>query len=181
MSYLNINIGVSSIIEVLPNKLFLEHSTVFDPTIEQLNEAGYREIVSVDQPEPGFRVREYGFEVLSNSTCKLIIIPPQINIAEEEAEKEAQRIEAERLRQLNKPLALKKVENNFLLFCELLTGSKDKLGFEAITTILNNMLLTDPNTAIVLSIKMLGINSEGIREGGNLWWDDISWHSEIVE
>ena len=178
MSYLNINVGVSSIIDKLPNKLILEHTTQFDPTLEQLNSAGYREIISVDQPEEGYRVGEYGFEELSGSTCKLTIIS-QINIAEEEAEKEAQRIEAERLRQLNKPLALKKVENNFLLFCEMLTGSRNKLGFEEITTILNNMLVSDPNTAIVLSLKMLGINSEGLREGGNLWWDDAKYHEEL--
>ena len=178
MSYLNINTGISSIQDRLPNKIFAPDKTITDPTLDQCNEYGWREIVSIDQPEEGYRVGEYGFEILSNSNCKLTIIS-QINIAEEEAEKEAQRIEAERLRQLNKPLALKKVENNFLLFCEMLTGSRNKLGFEEITTILNNMLVSDPNTAIVLSLKMLGINSEGLREGGNLWWDDAKYHEEL--
>ena len=55
------------------------------------------------------------------------------------------------------------------------------LGFDAITEILNNLLVTDPNTAVVLSLKMLGLDAEGKREGGNLYWDDIIFHEDIVE
>jgi len=96
---------------------------------------------------------------------------------EEKAERDA---EKERVRQAAKSLALKTVENNFLLFCEILTGSKDKLGFAQLEAILNAMLVTDPNNAIVLSVRLLAIDAEGKREGGNIWWDDVCWHPELV-
>ena len=87
----------------------------------------------------------------------------------------------ENRRQLNKPLVLKIVENKFLMFCDLLTQGTNhtKLGFDQLGNILEVMLNSDPNRSIVLSVKLLAIDAEAKREGGNLWWDDCTWHSDI--
>jgi hypothetical protein len=89
---------------------------------------------------------------------------------------------SEEQRQLNKSLALKSVENKFLSFCDLLSQSNThtKLGFDQLQPILEGMMGSDPNTAIVLSVKLLAIDAEGKREGDNHWWDDCTWHPDIV-
>lgn len=78
-----------------------------------------------------------------------------------------------------KCLELKQVENSFLQICEQLTGSKNKLGFSELQSNIENLMLINQQEAITLSIKLLTIDASGIRYGGTLWWDDISWHSDI--
>ena len=97
------------------------------------------------------------------------------------AEAQAAAARAEIDRQLNKPLALKKAENNFFSMCYVLFSSMEKRGFSDITTALDAMKITDPQTAMVLSIQLLGIDAEAKREGGLQWWDDAVYHPEIVE
>ena len=98
----------------------------------------------------------------------------------QEAINEANMIEAEANMQLNKSLALKSVENNFLLLCEQLLGSRVKASFGYLNTALTTLLAMDQGLAVVLSIKLLALDAEGKREGGLNWWDTITWHDDIV-
>jgi hypothetical protein len=87
----------------------------------------------------------------------------------------------EQSRQAAKPLALKKVENDFLKVCQQLTGKLEPLGFDALQAIIEGLMATDPNTAVALSLKLLTIDAAGKREGGLKWFDDVAWHTEIVK
>jgi hypothetical protein len=90
------------------------------------------------------------------------------------------RINRENLeRQFNKSIELKTVENKFLLLCEQLCGSKTKLGFDILENKITELLATDPNTAIMLSVRLLSLDAEGKREGGLVWWNDIHWHNDL--
>ncbi|MFA6063944.1 MAG: hypothetical protein WC736_15255 [Gallionella sp.] len=80
-------------------------------------------------------------------------------------------------KQAAKPAELKQCENNFLLLCEQLTGKRDKVGFDTLRTIIEAMLQTDPQTAMVLSLKLLSIDAEGKRFSAT-WWDSCAWHNE---
>ena len=159
---------------ILPNPL----NATFNPTMEQYNAAGYREQVSIDNPIEGFRVVKYAVQEIDSTTCKLIVAE-QVNIAEEQAAQEAARIAAEQARQDAKSLTLKTVENTFLLMCDQLTGvtTHTKLGFDQINAVISG--LTDQNQAVMLSLKLLEIDAEAKREGGLLWWDTCTWHSDI--
>jgi hypothetical protein len=90
-----------------------------------------------------------------------------------------QLVESER--QASKPLALKTAENNFFKLCFAIFQTMDKRGFSEISQTLEGMSSTDPQTAMVLSIKLLGIDAEAKREGGLQWWDDATWHPEIEQ
>ena len=95
---------------------------------------------------------------------------------------EAQAAEAaEAARQMAKPMALKRAENNFFALCFALFGDMEKRGFAAITDKLDAMKATDAQTAIVLSIQLLGIDAEAKREGGLAWWDDATYHEEVAQ
>jgi hypothetical protein len=76
---------------------------------------------------------------------------------------------------------LKTVENNYILLCEQLVGSKIKLGFDQLNNIINELMTTDSQTATMITIKLLAIDAEAKREGGLKWWNDCTWHSDIVE
>ena len=83
-------------------------------------------------------------------------------------------------RQAAKPLVLRRVENNFLTFCDLLTGTTThtKLGFdvlEAVTPQAGEVL-----NQLEIGERLLAIDAEGKREGGIKWWDDCVWHPEIA-
>jgi hypothetical protein len=86
----------------------------------------------------------------------------------------------ERERQDAKPLALKIVENKFLSMCDMLTGgtSHAKLGFSDIQMAIDQ--IADPATKMMISVQLLAIDAEAKREGGNLWWDDCTWHADIM-
>jgi len=85
----------------------------------------------------------------------------------------------ESARQAAKPLALKTAENAFLSMCDQISGgtSHIKLGFAA----LEQLILQLPSEQqILVSVRLLAIDAELKREGGNLWWDDCAWHPELV-
>ena len=105
----------------------------------------------------------------------------QAEIDAKEAEAAAAAAQAEIDRQLNKPLALKKAENNYFYMCYALFGDMQKRGFAALTAKLDEMKSTDPQTAIVMSIQLLGIDAEAKREGGLEWWDDATYHPEVEQ
>ena len=81
---------------------------------------------------------------------------------------------------IEKSLELKTAENNYLLICEQLTGNKNKLGSAELDSILMQLMTTNQNTAILLTLKLLEVDALGKREGGLKWWDNIEWHQDIV-
>ena len=89
--------------------------------------------------------------------------------------------EAEQCRQVSKSIELKTAENQFLLVCQQLTGSKANLGFADLEARVTALMASDPQTATALSLRLLTLDAAGKREGGLRWWDDIAWHSEISE
>ena len=89
--------------------------------------------------------------------------------------------EAEIARQAAKPDALKAVEVRFLDLCQTLTGSREKAGFAALSDIIEQLMLADPQTATAASLRLLAIDAEGKREGGLHWWDDCADHPEVVQ
>jgi hypothetical protein len=97
-----------------------------------------------------------------------------------EAEKAAAEAQAETERQAAKSDALKGAENAYLTICQQLTGKRNKLGFAELEAIITGLMATDPNTAVALTLRLLTVDAAGKREGGNKWWDDISWHQEVV-
>lgn len=100
--------------------------------------------------------------------------------AQADADEEAQKKAEEQARQDAKPLALKAVENKFLAMCDQLTGtaSHTKLGFGDIQIAID--AIPDPATKMMVSVQLLAIDAEAKREGGNLWWDDCTWHADIM-
>ena len=86
----------------------------------------------------------------------------------------------ETARQMAKPLKLKIAENKFLAMCDQLTGttSHTKLGFDELQLVLDQ--ITDPNIKVMAALNLLAIDAEAKREGGLKWWDDCSWHQEII-
>jgi len=82
--------------------------------------------------------------------------------------------------QLAKPLPLRIAENKFLGLCDQLTGSTNhtKLSFGQIEAI--GDAITDEATRIGVAIKLLALDAELKREGGNNWWDDCEWHPELI-
>jgi hypothetical protein len=80
--------------------------------------------------------------------------------------------------QATKPVELKQCENNFLLLCEQLFGAKEKTGFTEIQDKLTAMLSTDPQTAMVLSLKLLSIDAQGKRFDQK-WWDSCMWNADV--
>lgn len=56
-----------------------------------------------------------------------------------------------------------------------------KLSFDQINAIIEPLMVSDANTAIVLGMRLLSIDAEAKREGGLKWWDDCEYHPEIVE
>jgi len=61
----------------------------------------------------------------------------------------------------------------------LITGttSHTKLSFTQIKVIIEAMPVEQQP---LVSIKLLAIDAELKREGGNLWWDDCIWHPELI-
>jgi hypothetical protein len=92
-------------------------------------------------------------------------------------------IDEEAATQAAKSPELKRVENEFLLFCDQITGTTThtKLGFPELKMILgqikeNNLQqFNDARDALLL------IQEQAIREGGTRWWDTCTWHAEVVE
>ena len=95
-------------------------------------------------------------------------------------EKDAFDTVAENWEQSSKPAALKTVENNFLLVCDMLTQSSlhEKLGFDELHVILEAW--PDPQQKLDITVSLLAIDAEAKREGGLNWWDSCAWHEDIV-
>jgi len=89
--------------------------------------------------------------------------------------------EQEAALQAAKPEKLKVAENKFFDLCFAIFGDREKRGFDELNTAIEAMTTTDPNTATALAIRLLAVDAECKREGGNQWWDTAAYHEEIVE
>lgn len=83
--------------------------------------------------------------------------------------------------QATKPDKLKAAENKFFDLCLAIFGDRTKRGFDELNTAIEALTATDPNTATALAIRLLAVDAECKREGGNQWWDTAAYHEEIVE
>lgn len=89
--------------------------------------------------------------------------------------------ESEAQRQAAKSVNLKTAENNFYVLCQTLGfPASAKPGFDELNVVLEQMQITMPQEAVVLSVKLLAVDAAAKREGGLRWWDDCIWHPEIV-
>jgi hypothetical protein len=100
--------------------------------------------------------------------------------SEIEAEAAAAQAQAETDRQAAKSDALKQTETAYLTVCQQLTGSRAKLGFAELEAIIGQLMATDKETAVALTLKLLTLDAAGKREGGLQWWDDIHDHAGVV-
>ena len=167
----------------------LRIGSIFCPNFETLKQFGWRKLETEALPvaEGYTRIGNVYYQQDSENEDNAIAIVNDIltsvieqqNIEQSEAYNQ-QMIEIEANRQNDKPLELKKAENAFLDICELLTGKKDKLGFGELEAIINNLMTTNQNQAVVLSIKLLSIDAQGKRSGGLTWWDDCIYHNDIT-
>ena len=87
--------------------------------------------------------------------------------------------EQEAATQAAKPLALKQAENKFFDLCFAIFGDRTKRGFDELNTAIEAMTATDPSTATALAIRLLAVDAECKREGGNQWWDTAAYHEEV--
>ena len=89
--------------------------------------------------------------------------------------------DAEAERQAAKPDKLKAAENKFFDLCFAMLGDRQKRGFDEISAAIEAIATTDQETATALSLRLLAVDAECKREGGNQWWDTAAYHEEIVE
>ncbi len=84
----------------------------------------------------------------------------------------------EDLRQNEKDIVLKVVEDRFIYLCDYLTQSNShtRLGFDTLNTIVQSITTID---RYEIAMRLLAIDAEGKREGGRKWWDDCIWHPEV--
>ena len=92
----------------------------------------------------------------------------------------AQAVAKESAKQASKSLKLKQAENNFFILCTSM-GLEGKPTFNEMNAGITSIQETDPDAAVVLSLKLLAVDAEAKREGGLEWWDTAAWHSDIIE
>jgi hypothetical protein len=148
-----------------PKSLIVDNLRVIPPSDEQLANIGIHKAVYMPAPE-GHVATNYVY--LGNG-----VFEPQTETVEAKEAREYASMQA------NKPEKLKLAENSFISLCEMLTGQKQKFGFDTLAQIIKQMMATDPNSAIVLSLSLLAADAECKREGGNSWWDTAQWHEGI--
>ena len=89
-------------------------------------------------------------------------------------------IDAEIAFQLAKSIQLKSSENQFLLFCDQVTGTTGhaKLSIPQLNEIGNT--ITDPSVKLSLMVQLLALDAQCKTYGGLGWWDSCTWHEDIV-
>lgn len=93
---------------------------------------------------------------------------------------EAQEKVAEAASQSAKSAKLKAAENKFFDLCFVIFGDHTRRGFDELNAAIEVMTTTEQNTATALAIRLLAVDAECKREGGNQWWDAAAYHEEIV-
>ena len=173
MNYININTQETT----LPSRVDSTFNVTWENSSDLLKSIGWRIRPDLPAIAEGYErlsvIYVDGYEDTATAVYTDTLIQDRLD------REAAERAAAEIQRQLDKPLELKHVENDFLSVCEQLTGSKAKLGFADLETIIANLMVTDPTTATMLTLKLLTINSAGVRTGGIMWWDDVIWHDSL--
>jgi len=78
--------------------------------------------------------------------------------------------------QAAKSVELKALENEFYELCNQLFGDYGKRGFVEIRAKVEQLQATDPMLAVTMSLRLLAIDAEARREGGDKWWDTAIRH-----
>jgi len=170
------NLTSQTEVAALPHVL----GATINPNWDQLKAAGYRQLTSEDSPSAGCRVTVWRYDDVDGETARKVKVT-EVNIAEEAAAAEAARIAAEAARQAGKSLEQKTAENSFLSMCDTLTGTTNhvKVGFNELNSMVQS--ITNQTQVITVALQLLAINSECQRTGGLAWWNDVSWHPELVQ
>ena len=117
---------------------------------------GWRNYLGRETPAPDMHVLSW--KIQDDGTDARYLIDQQITEEEwqQQQAEEAARQEAER--QAAKPLKLKTCENNFLIWCDTLTGgtSHTKLGFDEIKAIIATL---QPEQQVMLAAQLQAVNS----------------------
>jgi len=170
----------------LPSQITTEYGVTNNPDESQLVGAGWvlTPVIEPETPEGMFIVpnsQAVSYDADTNIASFTYMYEDQAaKDARLLGEREAAELYDEQLEsdyQATKSQDLKDVENQFYELCKLIFGNYEKRGFAEIKDALEAMLATDTNTSVVLSLKLLGINAEGVKEGGNDWWDDAVMHA----
>ena len=148
------------------------------PTEAQLIAAGWRHEPAIPAVEEGYSRQSIGLVEGDGRTGTWQIVDRLTS--EIEAEAAAAQAQAEIDRQAAKSDALKHTETAYLTVCQQLTGSRAKLGFAELEAIIGQLMATDKETAVALTLKLLTLDAAGKREGGLQWWDDIYDHAGVT-
>ena len=82
--------------------------------------------------------------------------------------------------QASKSDVVKACENKFLMVCEQLTGSRDKLGFDELGLLVGEVGQTNFVAGQMLFNNLTYINQYLLRESSPQWWDTCVWHSDVT-
>jgi hypothetical protein len=70
--YLDINIGLVSRRMGFPNKIITDIGVTYDPTLEQCESIGYREIEEIDPPPEGMTATAWEVVEMDSHTCHIV-------------------------------------------------------------------------------------------------------------
>ena len=184
-NYININTQETEI----PNTVGAAKGVTWDNSQDVLKDLGWRIKPELPPTLEGFERLSVTYTEGDGTTAQAIytdtLIQDRLDVEESErvalAEQQAaQNIIDEQNKQLKKSDDLKKAENEYILFCDLVTGSNNHvaLGIPELEAI--GVSITDELTALKLQLALLKINAKCVLYGGVKWWDTCTWHPEVV-
>ena len=159
---------------VIPDRI----GATLNPTWEQYQAVGWRYKQEIPVLAAGYERSPITW-IEGDGTTAMAIYQDRLT-SEIEIEQTEIVLAAEAVRQSAKSDLLKHTENKYLDICQQLTGMRVKLGFAELEEIIGQLMLTDKDLAVALTLKLLTLDAAGKRYGGLNWWDDIVWHEEIV-
>lgn len=91
------------------------------------------------------------------------------------------RLERERLADIEKNRERWMMENQFIVLCNNITNTEEykKLGFVELEAAISLIMQSNPDTAVGLSLRLLMIDA-ALKRFDLLWWDTCVWHPEVV-
>lgn len=93
----------------------------------------------------------------------------------------AERLERERLQNVEANRERWTLENQFIELCDQLTNrsSHMKLGFPELNAIITQSMEVDQSMAIKASLTLLMLDA-ALKRYEMLWWEKCEWHPEVV-
>lgn len=93
----------------------------------------------------------------------------------------ADRLERERLANIETNRERWTLENQFIVLCNNITSTTEnkKLGFLELDAAISLLRQSDPDTAIGLSLRLLMLDA-ALKRYDLLWWDTCAWHPEVL-